>query len=251
MQAVSSRLVVDALPALMEHGYDCHVAYMVPWKNFLVPQITALGVPVTCLESGRSLELPGAVSRLKALIGEGEFDLVHAHLPLAGIVARLACRGGGPPVVYTEHNVQERYVRLTKRGNSATYGMNSHVIAVSEGVADSIRRRGLDRKTPVTVIPNGIPIKSVCLAAQESVRVRRELGIPPDAVVVGTVAVMRTQKRLGDGPEAAFLKAEAQRLGLGDRVLLARGSIWKRTSKGWRRFTRASRKATERDSATL
>ena len=154
----------------------------------------------------------------------------------------MAARGTGVPVVYTEHNLQERYHPLMRLANRLTFGMNASAIAVSEDVARSLRSHGLDRKAPVEVMPNRVPVSAIREEGSRGPEVRRELGIPLEAVVVGTVAVFRVQKRLqdwlavagrvcaqsdqvrfllaGDGPEMGTVRAEVARLGLEGRVLL-------------------------------
>lgn len=235
-------MLVDALPYHDRGLWEIEVAYLLPWKGFLVPQLEALGVRVHCLGMNSNLGGPRAVVALRSLLRERGIGLVHAHLPMAGIVARLAARGTGVPVVYTEHNLQERYHPLMWLANRLTFGMNAQAIAVSEDVARSLRSHGLDRKAPVEVMPNRVPVAAIREEGSRGREVRRELGIPDDAVVVGTVAVFRVQKRLldwlavagrvcaqsekvrfllaGDGPEMGTVRTEVARLGLEGRVLL-------------------------------
>lgn len=49
------------------------------------------------------LQLLAAVHALRRLIREHQPDIVHAHSSVAGVVARIACRIAGTPVVYTVH----------------------------------------------------------------------------------------------------------------------------------------------------
>jgi glycosyltransferase involved in cell wall biosynthesis len=168
------------------------------------------------------------------------YDLIQADLPLAGVLARAVGRRQGVPVVYTEHNLQERYHPLTGWLNARTYGWNEAVVAVSEEVAASVARHGLDGRTRLVTVPNGVPVEAVRAEAGNVDGLRAELGIPADHQVVGTVAVLRRQKRLadwlavaaraaaeredvtfllvGDGPEAEALRARARTLGLGERL---------------------------------
>ncbi len=143
------------------------------------------------------------------------------------------------PVVYTEHNLQERYHPLTRRANLATWRLQRRVIAVSAEVAESIRRHAGGR-VPVETVRNGIEVDHPPVAPQEAAAVRERLALAPDSPVVGTVAVFRTQKRLdlwlraasrlaaddpalrfvlvGDGPLRGALESLAGELGLADRV---------------------------------
>lgn len=177
------------------------------------------------------------VPAVAAWLDERGADLVHAHLPLAGVTARLAARIAGVPAVYTEHNLQERYHPLTRRANLATWRLQRAAVAVSGEVADSIARHA-PPGVPLRVVRNGIETSPVDEAAGRAVRAA--LGVPPGAPLVGTVAVFRRQKRLdhwldvarriaesepaarfvlvGDGPLRDEVGALAERLGLAGRV---------------------------------
>lgn len=221
-------------------GLRYRVAYFLPWKSALAEEIESTGTSVECFGCRSNASMILSTRRTTRWMRRTGLDLAHAHLPLAGVVARIAARRAGIPLVYTEHNLQERYHPWTRRANAWTWRMQEHVVAVSQEVADSIRRNLGDR-VPVTVIRNGIDVPRFAVAANEVARVRRELGIPPGAPVVGTVAVFRAQKRLdlwlevasrllsehpetrfllvGDGPLRGELEARARELGLGGSAI--------------------------------
>jgi glycosyltransferase involved in cell wall biosynthesis len=220
----AERLLVDALSFVDRTRFDYHVAYLLPWKNFLVTDLERFGIPVHCLgdmagspdklfrgPTGSPAAvrlLPRALRQLLRLHRREKFDLVQADLPLAGILARLVGRWMRVPIVYTEHNLQERYHSLTRWVNAATYGWNRRVLAVSTEVAASIERSGLSQRTRVVTLPNGVPIESIRSESADGPSLRGELDIPQDHLVVGTVAVFRTQKRLEDWLQVAARVAE-------------------------------------------
>jgi glycosyltransferase involved in cell wall biosynthesis len=168
--------------------------------------------------------------------------LIHADLPVTGVWARLMGRRFGIPVIYTEHNLQERYHPLTRRANALTFGWNDCVLAVSEEVAASINRSGLGKKTRVTTLLNGVSVEQVRAEAANVDGLREEFGIPKNNLIVGTVAVFRRQKRLqdwlevasrvaqqqknatfllvGHGPEEPLLQAKIKELNLSDRIVM-------------------------------
>jgi glycosyltransferase involved in cell wall biosynthesis len=213
----AERLLVDALPFLDREHFDYHVGYLLPWKRFLVRELERAGIPVHCLggapvadardgdlRQGRTRSwaalalLPAALRRLLILQRRERFDVIQADLPVAGILARVVGRWSAVPVVYTEHNLQERYHSVTRWINAATYGWNRRVLAVSAEVGASIERSGLRRRTRVVAVPNGVPVELIRSEAAVTTRVRAELNIPDTHLVVGTVAVFRAQKRLDD-----------------------------------------------------
>jgi L-malate glycosyltransferase len=238
----AERLIVDSLPFLNREQFDYEFAYLLPWKDFLVPTITKAGFPVHCLGMQKTWHFPLMQRRLQNLIRERSYDLIHADLPVTGILARLMGRRFGIPVLYTEHNLQERYHPLTRRANALTFGWNDCVLAVSEEVAASINRFDLGSKTKVKILLNGVPVEQVRAEAGNLNGLREEFGIPANHLVVGTVAVFRRQKRLqdwlevasqvtkqqqnvtfllvGHGPEEAMLRAKMRELRIEDRVVM-------------------------------
>lgn len=199
----AERLIVDSLPYLNREQFGYEFAYMLPWKDFLVPNITKAGFPVHCLGMKKTWHFPVVQRRFQTLMQQRSFDLIHADLPVTGILARLMGRRFGIPVIYTEHNLQERYHPLTRRANALTFGWNDCVLAVSEEVTASINRSGLGKKTRVTTLLNGVPVEQVRAEAGNLNGLREEFGIPANHLVVGTVAVFRRQKRLQDWLEVA------------------------------------------------
>lgn len=278
----AERLIIDSLPYLDRRQFDYTFAYLLPWKEFLVPKFIEMEFPIYCLgstetaggrdafacnNSGATEEeqvnnsanftqpkpvagggwraikvIPAAGWRLWKLQQERQFDLIHADLPLAGLLARFIGWQQGVPVIYTEHNLQERYHPLTRWANGLTYGWNRRVLTVSKEVAASASLYDLNHKTQLMTLLNGVPVEQVRAEASDQRGLREELDIPEHHLVVGTVAVFRPQKRLrdwlavaaqvasqregvtfllvGDGPEADLVKETIQTLGLTERVRL-------------------------------
>lgn len=233
------------LPQVIACGHGAHaVGYFLPWKDALVPTLRGAGVPVRCFGSRNPARMLLAARAVAGWLREERADLVHCHLPLAGVVGRLAGRMAGVPVVYTEHNLQPRYHPATRRANAWTWRLQRAVVAVSQEVADSIAEH-VGHAVPVRVVKNGIDVAGYAARPETRAATRQRLGIPPDAPVVGTVAVFRRQKRLdqwleaaaqlvqgrgpaadahfllvGDGPLRAEVEAQVAALGLGGRVHL-------------------------------
>jgi glycosyltransferase involved in cell wall biosynthesis len=238
----AERLLVDAIAYLDTRQFEYHLAYLLPWSDYLVPQFEGQGFPVHCLGMASNGSFPLAVPALHRLQREHRFELIHAHLPMTGFLARLIGRWHGVPVVYTEHNLLEHLHPLMLAATRRTYGWNDQVFAVSQGVRDSIGRMGLEGKTKVMTLLNGVPVEEVRAEAHDLEALREELEIPAGHLVVGTVAVLTGKKRLGDwlrvaasiadqredvtflltgdGPESASLRAQVEDLGLSSRVRL-------------------------------
>lgn len=91
---------------------------------------------------GRHGTRVGWVPALLRLLASGEFDVVHIHSPLLGSIARLMLwllpRSRRPAVVTTEHNVWDDFHRVTRWLNRTTIGWDDLIVAVSEGVRQSM-----------------------------------------------------------------------------------------------------------------
>lgn len=237
----AERLLVDGYAAADPGRVTLSYGYFLPWKDAFVPELRGLGAEVTCYEAPTAAAILGAAATLARHVRRWRADLVHAHLPLAGVAARLAGALCRVPVVYTEHNLQERYHPLTRRANLATWRLQAHALAVSAEVAASAERHA-GRRVPLQVVTNGVPLERFAPRPVEGAAVRARLGIAPEAPVVGTVVVFRPQKRLdlwleaasairrelpsarflivGDGPARAELERRRRDLDLTDTVHL-------------------------------
>lgn len=205
----AERILADSLPYLDKEGFEYEFAYLLPWKGFLRPVIEKEGFKVHCLGMNKAFQMPFAFIKLINLLKKGGFDLIHAHLPVAGFMARIAGKMTGVPVIYTEHNLQERYRFPTRTLNRLTYRWNSFVFAVSENTASSIKRMGAEGKT--AVLNNGVPVEKIVEGLDGAEALKDEMGIPEGSAVVGTIAVFRRQKRLDDWLEVAKMVCSARK----------------------------------------
>lgn len=134
------------------------------------------------------------VRTLRALIREEKVDLIQAHLLGSNLYGALAGRTTGRPVVGTFHGMvdvspDERF-RTLKRWVMQR-GIHRYV-TVSEHLAEEISRRRLLDPARTTVIHNGID-----LSRYERPRHRalaEQLGLPPGAIVAGSLGNVRPAK---------------------------------------------------------
>ncbi|SEC07059.1 glycosyltransferase family 4 protein [Paenibacillus sp. GP183] len=85
-----------------EQGWEVHIAAS---GNMELPHINGrFDIPIQRSPfKRRNLE---AYNQLKLIIDENQYDIVHCHTPMGGVIARLAARGArrnGTKVIYTAH----------------------------------------------------------------------------------------------------------------------------------------------------
>ena len=240
----AEKLLQLSIPHVDSQRFDYEVAYLLPWKNALVPAFEEAGVPVFCLNHRKPYDAM-IIPRLVRLLKDREVDLLHVHLPYSGILGRLASKMAPVKgVVYSEHNLWERYHWLTAAANRLTFGYNDAVIAVSAEVEQSIRRRyKINGRPSLSTILNGVDTDHLEAVSQDLAGLRQEFGIPEGHQLVVHVANFTPKKRhedliraarivvdqepqttfllVGQGPLEKEVKAQALKLGLEGTVVFA------------------------------
>jgi glycosyltransferase involved in cell wall biosynthesis len=199
----AERLLVEQAGGGDRSSFRYDAAYVLDWKQHLVPELEALGVHTHCLGVGSELD-PRWVTRLARLLTRERYDVVHAHSPFVASIGRLVNRslprGRRAAFVYTEHNRWQSYRRETRVANQLTFGLNDAVFAVSDDVKESIAAR---RRSRVQVLVHGVDVERVRAAAKDREATRRELGVQPTESLVVTIANLRAGKNYPGLIEAA------------------------------------------------
>lgn len=180
-------LIAESAGFWARSEFSYRVAYLLPWKDQLTHRLVEHGIEVDCLD-WRGPRSIGAIGRLRRLVADWEPGIIHSHLPLTGILARVTLIGEHRHV-YTEHNVVDFYRQPTRTLNRLTYSRNHAVIAVSDAVARSLE--GYPGPKP-RVIPNGVP--GGAPDRELITGLRRELGIPERSPLVVHVGNIRPHK---------------------------------------------------------
>lgn len=193
--------------------------------------------------------------RLEELARDLKPDLIHAHSPVLNAIPAIRVgRRLGIPVVYeirafwedaaVDHGTTSegslRY-RATRALETWAIRRVDHVFTICEGLRKDIVARGV-AESKVTVIPNAVDIEGFQVSApdEHTAALRRERGLAGCTVLgfVGSfyayegldllldafarMSASRPDLRVllvGGGPQDANLKAQAQRLGLADKVI--------------------------------
>jgi len=238
----AEHLMLAAATVRDRQDFRYEADYLLPWKDALVGDLEALGVPTRCLDVRDERDLRWAWRLRRRLLRE-PVDILHAQSPYPAGIARLVVRSlprrVRPRLVYTVHNTFHSFSPPTRFLNGITYPLDDVDLAVSVEVHETIWKR-LQARTEIVV--HGVLLPEVRAELAHRDKMREQLGIGADEVVVGTIANFRAQKdypnllvaarvlldrgwpgriiAVGQGPLEAEMRALHAQLGLGDRVLL-------------------------------
>jgi len=172
-----------------------------------------------------------ALWRLYRLIRRGRYEIVHTHSSKAGILGRVAAwLARTPVIVHTVHGVSfhDRQPALVRRAwlelERLTARMSDHLISVASTAVEDSVAAGVAPRERFSTIRSGMELDWFLGAAADGAATRRELGLPPDAPVVGKIARLFPLKGhdelLDAWPRVIARHPDARLLLVGDGVLL-------------------------------
>lgn len=211
----------------------------------LRPELEAAGVEVIIGGKKRMAD-PGVLLRLRRVVRQHGIGIVHAHNFVPNYYAAIATRlmGRAEPVqVCTCHDMGMRLSNdRLRRLFLWSLRHTSRVAMVGRQVHERFIERGWVAPERATTVLNAVPVERFVWSAERRIEARRRLGLDPAVRVIGTVGRLvglKNQKLLiaampallhkfpdlhlvliGTGPLEQELRAQADALGLGERVLL-------------------------------
>jgi glycosyltransferase involved in cell wall biosynthesis len=234
-------VVLDLVREGRRLGHDAQVVCL-DSPGALAGEVEAAGTKLTCFEKPPGLH-PDLVVQIRSFLRRERPDIVHTHQIGALFYAGLAARGvRGTTVVHTEHGVHYPG-RFRFRFLARLAGLHaSRFFCVSQDIAAKVLENRVAPRSKVRFIPNGIDVRRFD-AGGDRPQLRRSLGLPPDAPVIGTVGRLAPIKRqdllirafaglrrrvpgahlllVGDGPSMADLRRLADALDLGGCMTFA------------------------------
>ncbi|MFD2514260.1 glycosyltransferase [Pontibacter locisalis] len=196
-------LLPETLKLHTREKFSFFYGYFLPLDD-MVGVIEKEGGKVIHFEANGNVDLLFQGEKVVKFCQENQIDIIHSHLPLAGFVARYVYCRTNTPVIYTEHNIQEKYNIATKLVNKHTYNLQSIALGVSEDVSISIKRN-INPNIPVRTLLNGVNTSYYRRDLIAATQLKARLNIPSDAIVIGNIAGFREQKAL-----PTWLKAFAE-----------------------------------------
>jgi len=231
-QGIVSGLTLEPPPRLPE----TLAAAGVPWET--VPSLRRNVHPAADLR---------ALGRVWRAVRAARPDVVHTHTSKAGFIGRLAARlAGVRRIVHTPHGhiFQGYFAPAATRAFIAMERVaarfTERITVLTDAEAAQHLALGIGRPEQFVTIPSGVDLAQARGGAAGAPQVRRALGIPADAPLLGTVSRLVPVKGLihlvaaipeilrrcprahlalaGDGEERELLAAQAAALSVADRV---------------------------------
>ena len=179
-------------------------------------------------------------------------DIVHTHAFRADLWAGIAAKLAGIPLFVTSIRNNEWECFRTEQSFPAAQGamllsklstsLADTLIAVSEGVRSHLVDVQHISPNRVQVIPNGVDMERLSMQRPHPSILRQDLGLSPNDVLVGTLAILKTRKGLtylieaaqmvlarhpqtvfllaGDGPDYPHILQQVKNAGLENRFQL-------------------------------
>lgn len=188
-----------------------------------------------------------ALKQLKTLCRDGQYDVIHCHSPIGGVVARLAARNSrekGTKVIYTAHGFH--FFKGASLKNWLLFYPMERLCARFTDLLITINREDYDlakrkmKAARVVYVP-GVGVDTQTFSKDGDVEaLRQELGLNPEDRVVLSVGELSRRKNhkvileavaklpvsnvhyliCGIGPEEENLRLLAKTLGVEDRLHL-------------------------------
>lgn len=177
----AEKLIPETATVHDKNRFEFHCLYFYQQENNIVDELEASGIKVHLIPSS-NLGLFFQIGKVREFVKEFKIDIIHAHLPWAGILSRLAGNKLNVPIVYTEHNTWDRYNTISYWGNRLTFKKQDVAIAVSNEVSlsmqlnlifDPYRRGG---RLKVKVIQNGVNTEVFRRTKNQETRTKTEDG---------------------------------------------------------------------------
>ncbi len=234
------RLFAWMIPRFDKSRYDVSLVSL-RRKDLSEETLDALGVDISYLH--RSKFDPATFFDLLKIVDRKKVDVLHLHGYGATTFGRAVAAYRGLPAVLHEHANLTDTPWFQKAVDKALEPFTDVAIAVSESTAEFVVKARQVRADRVKVVYLGAPLDEFARARapQEREEIRRELGIHPEEVVMGTVTRLHDSKGneylvdaartvvdqrphakfflFGEGPLLEPLRQQAARLGLGDRFV--------------------------------
>lgn len=226
--------ILDEATGMIERGH--HVELACPPEARIYAAAQKRGLPVTPLPIARR-NMRGLLA-LGRFLSERDFEIINCHSSTDAWLTALACSAlRQPPAI-----VRTRHISAPVTGNAPTrwlYRRAQRIVTTGE----ALRLHLLDvlggDSTRIVSIPTGIDTEHFAPQNRAAARTTLGLPMPPEALLIGILATLRSWKGhadlidafatlpptthlliIGDGPQRQAIKSQIGQHGVGARVHL-------------------------------
>ncbi len=196
--AGSENHLLALLTGLRRFGVDARALLLVepdrPMDDYLA-QAAARGIPAERVVIHRDLD-PALYPRLWRSIRAARPDVVHTHLLHADLYGIPAARLAGVPAVITTRHNDDAFRRRfpIRQVNAALWRLVNAGIAISDAIAHFVREVERAPAHKVHTVRYGLEALPTMDRAAAQAALRRELGLPDEALLLGMVSRLVEQK---------------------------------------------------------
>jgi glycosyltransferase involved in cell wall biosynthesis len=246
----AERLMVPILKNLNREWFEPRVCFFqIRNGSPIAEDIRALNVPVDFLPIPYLRDMMG-ILRLRKYLKDVNADLVHTQLEFADVFGNIAAKLLRLPSVSTVHTMPAQDMELRSRIHQEVElfclrKFCNAIISVSEEAREFYLKISKIPPDKLRTIYNGVDISSLVnvTAQKDPYSIREQFGIPQDAKLLVTVAVLRELKGIqfmiralplilskysdvyylivGSGPYKDALVYEVERVGVKSRVIFS------------------------------
>lgn len=228
-------------------------------EGSLIEEVKKRGVKLTIMPELRREISPAnelrAIIKLRQMMtapdGRPAYHIVHTHSSKAGVLGRIAAKWANVPIIVHTVHGWSFHDRMSARKRAFYVAMEKFaarlsdaMIVVSPKDIEKGLAQGIGKREDYTVIRSGIELERFGHPQVPPAEMRKQLGIPLDALVVGCVGRLSEQKApldlveafgatardgpysgvwfviVGDGLLRGQVEQRLQELGIADRTIL-------------------------------
>lgn len=242
---------LNDISILQDMGYTVHVATNFNGYDEMYAKIKEMHVVIHQVDFARSpFKITNAIAyrQLKAVMGKNEYNLMHCHTPVGGVLARLAARPyrkKGMKVIYTAHGFH--FFKGAPIKNWLLFYPIEKWLSRYTDVLITINHEDYERAKKqfyakrVEYIPGvGVDVDAFSNVVDTKENIRKRLNIPENVfmllsvgelnvnknhqVVIKALAALKDERIhyyiAGEGAKEEYLRQLAEKLGVGKQVHL-------------------------------